>query len=470
MSRRRIRDKQHGAACVAAHSSSAAAARCRRAHRPRSPRLRAGGRSAAGATKNGRPSPKSRSIASRRTPMLRHPCPDRAPPAPGYSAGPRSSAAPGAPPAGRFAAPPPLRRRRPPTGRRRTRSATSSSSASCRKARRAASRATSCRASRTRSASSTEPTMSGQSQLDRRAATTRSSSPRRSATRRSARIWRGRSTSHKRRLADLEARRQDIIGSSGRSYQDDIIRELARNNCGANYVDMARRRDDGMWQDEESSRRQYLVASDVERRADLPDALRSPLRRLLFSGELLDAAEPLRARRGSVLRRSARRRPSCITTRTPADRWTSPSRSRHRKPTRSSSSRSAIARNTSAAARARRPNTCRPTAAHRPRRPRTLQRRHRPRSLDAPMRIPLPALRRDRRQLSRSRRRSTPAAGRRKPSLNRSRSSRLRFPDLARPHVMAAKAAMTIGTRCVRRACLRGEQARGRGPSAAKAP
>ena len=56
----------------------------------------------------------------------------------------------------------------------------------------------------------------------------------------------------KRRLSDLEARRQDIIGSSGRSYQDDIIRELARNNCGANYVDMARRRSDGMWEDEAS--------------------------------------------------------------------------------------------------------------------------------------------------------------------------------------------------------------------------
>ncbi len=57
----------------------------------------------------------------------------------------------------------------------------------------------------------------------------------------------------KRRLADLDARRQDILGSSGHSYQDDIIRELARNNCGANYVDMARRRSDGMWEDEESS-------------------------------------------------------------------------------------------------------------------------------------------------------------------------------------------------------------------------
>lgn len=57
----------------------------------------------------------------------------------------------------------------------------------------------------------------------------------------------------KRKLSDLDARRQDILGSSGHSYQDDIIRELARNNCGANYVDMARRRSDGMWEDEESS-------------------------------------------------------------------------------------------------------------------------------------------------------------------------------------------------------------------------
>jgi len=60
----------------------------------------------------------------------------------------------------------------------------------------------------------------------------------------------------KRRLADLDAQRQDILGSSGRSYQDDIIRELARNNCGANYTAMARRAggdNGGMWEDEESS-------------------------------------------------------------------------------------------------------------------------------------------------------------------------------------------------------------------------
>ena len=42
------------------------------------------------------------------------------------------------------------------------------------------------------------------------------------------------------------------MASAGRSYQDDIVRELARNNCGANYVDQARRRDGGIWADEEA--------------------------------------------------------------------------------------------------------------------------------------------------------------------------------------------------------------------------
>lgn len=56
----------------------------------------------------------------------------------------------------------------------------------------------------------------------------------------------------KRRLGELEAQRQEAMGSAGRSYKDDIIRELARNNCGANYVDQARRRDGGVWQDEET--------------------------------------------------------------------------------------------------------------------------------------------------------------------------------------------------------------------------
>lgn len=61
----------------------------------------------------------------------------------------------------------------------------------------------------------------------------------------------------KRHVAELEGRRQEIEASSGRSYQDEIIRELARNNCGATYQQEARRRDrgpfSGLWQDEDGS-------------------------------------------------------------------------------------------------------------------------------------------------------------------------------------------------------------------------
>lgn len=60
----------------------------------------------------------------------------------------------------------------------------------------------------------------------------------------------------KSRLSALEARRQEILSSAGRSYQDDIIRELARNNCGGNYAQEARRRErdahSSFWEDEES--------------------------------------------------------------------------------------------------------------------------------------------------------------------------------------------------------------------------
>lgn len=58
----------------------------------------------------------------------------------------------------------------------------------------------------------------------------------------------------RRRLADLETQMQQL--SAGRSYQDDIVRELARNRCGTAYEQQARRHDDGddssMWNDEES--------------------------------------------------------------------------------------------------------------------------------------------------------------------------------------------------------------------------
>ncbi len=58
----------------------------------------------------------------------------------------------------------------------------------------------------------------------------------------------------RRRLAELSAQRQDIMGSGGRSYQDDIISELARNNCGTSYQQQARRRESsgpfGFWEDD----------------------------------------------------------------------------------------------------------------------------------------------------------------------------------------------------------------------------
>jgi hypothetical protein len=60
-----------------------------------------------------------------------------------------------------------------------------------------------------------------------------------------------------RRVSELEAQRQQIVSSGEQSYRDDIVRELARNNCGANYTQEARRYDRGddssIWQDEGES-------------------------------------------------------------------------------------------------------------------------------------------------------------------------------------------------------------------------
>ncbi len=49
--------------------------------------------------------------------------------------------------------------------------------------------------------------------------------------------------SSKRRLSELSIQRQQLQGTSERTYQDDIIRELARNGCGNQYVAEARKRD-----------------------------------------------------------------------------------------------------------------------------------------------------------------------------------------------------------------------------------
>ena len=61
----------------------------------------------------------------------------------------------------------------------------------------------------------------------------------------------------KRKLAELDAQRQQILGVGDRSHQDDIIRELARNNCGGNYSQEAQRRGlnnpfSTLWQDEDT--------------------------------------------------------------------------------------------------------------------------------------------------------------------------------------------------------------------------
>jgi hypothetical protein len=60
-----------------------------------------------------------------------------------------------------------------------------------------------------------------------------------------------------RKLRDLDTQRQQMLGSRDRSYQDDIIRELARNNCGPSYQQEAQRRGatnpfSSLWQDEDT--------------------------------------------------------------------------------------------------------------------------------------------------------------------------------------------------------------------------
>lgn len=61
----------------------------------------------------------------------------------------------------------------------------------------------------------------------------------------------------RRKVAELDSQRQQILGSRDRSYQDDIYRELARNNCGADYAREAQRRGgsnpfSSLWQDEDT--------------------------------------------------------------------------------------------------------------------------------------------------------------------------------------------------------------------------
>jgi hypothetical protein len=53
----------------------------------------------------------------------------------------------------------------------------------------------------------------------------------------------GQLEAQRQRLAELDGQRRQIMGTGERSFQDEIIRELARNGCGQQYVQEARRRD-----------------------------------------------------------------------------------------------------------------------------------------------------------------------------------------------------------------------------------
>lgn len=58
----------------------------------------------------------------------------------------------------------------------------------------------------------------------------------------------------KRQKVDLENQRSQLLNSSGRSYTDEIVRELARNNCGDSYQQQARRTEmnpfQSLWQED----------------------------------------------------------------------------------------------------------------------------------------------------------------------------------------------------------------------------
>ena len=116
------------------------------------------------------------------------------------------------------------------------------------------------------------------------------------------------SRSSRRRLAELDQQRRQIMGTGERSsFQNDIIRELARNGCGQQYAQEARKRD--------ASQNPFSLLfggeeSDGPRGPDqpvrqpavrhLPHDLRPALRRLLLPGQLLHAAQSLPARRAAV--------------------------------------------------------------------------------------------------------------------------------------------------------------------------
>ena len=63
----------------------------------------------------------------------------------------------------------------------------------------------------------------------------------------------GQADAAKRKVSELEGQRQQILQSGGRSLRDEIINELARNNCGPGYQQQARASGpfSSLWQDED---------------------------------------------------------------------------------------------------------------------------------------------------------------------------------------------------------------------------
>ena len=111
-----------------------------------------------------------------------------------------------------------------------------------------------------------------------------------------------------------------------RSYQDDIIRELARNNCGPQYQQEARRRDaarnpfSSLWGEESEGPR-----GGANQFGNLPFATYRTLCVRLCDGYYFPVSFstlPNHFQRdcGACASRSARRRPSSSITRTPAER------------------------------------------------------------------------------------------------------------------------------------------------------
>jgi hypothetical protein len=60
----------------------------------------------------------------------------------------------------------------------------------------------------------------------------------------------------RRKMSELDGQRRQIVGTGDQRHQDDIIRELARNGCGQQYVQQARKLDSqagGFWSSDEDN-------------------------------------------------------------------------------------------------------------------------------------------------------------------------------------------------------------------------